>query len=319
MPVIVSEDLWVAMNTAGNYARSFPTNNILIRYCRPFSMPTGNHVHIISAGRDIHTAYPAIFRTLPTITRTCVIADEEVHAISPNPEIEKQRQAVRNAVNATKEISASLSIPFSREIIFRPVYESVRTVLMKIHREHPGARFTFDLSGGSKELCLALFAFAPWLGGEIYAAFGDKGSRRVPLPDRSVRSMMANPNYPAILAVLLRKCKTGKGNPELSWFSRSYLFSQVWPYYTRSRVRKPREGDPVVHYRKGRKPANNLSQATFSSFIANLRNAGFIDERQDEKNRKEKAYRITEPGETAFRFYADPATSSDVKMILEST
>ncbi len=112
------------------------------------------HIHIISAGENIHIAYPAIFRTLPTITHTYVIADSEIYGTSPNAEIEKQRQVVRNAVNTVKEISASLSIPFSREIVFPPVYPSVRAVLTKIHREYPEARFTFDLSGGSKALCL---------------------------------------------------------------------------------------------------------------------------------------------------------------------
>ena len=214
-------------------------------------MPSGEHIHIISAGERIHLAYPAIFRTLPSITRTCVLVDEEIHGISTNPDIEHQRQAVRNAINAVKDISATLSIPFSREIVFHPVYPSVRTILAKLRREHPGARFTFDLSGGSKELCLALISLAPWLGGEVFAAFDEKTARSVPLPDRSVRSMMANPNYQTILAVLLRKKKTSKGNMELSWFSRSYLFSQVWPYYTRSRVRKPNATDPVVHYRNG--------------------------------------------------------------------
>lgn len=282
-------------------------------------MPPGEHVHIISAGDRIHLAYPATFRTLPSITRTCVIADEEVYGISQVTDIEKQRQAVRSSISAVKEISASLTIPFSSEIAFHPVYLSVRTILMKIHREHPGARFTFDLSGGSRELCLSLMSFAPWLGGEVFSALDEKVIRDIPLPDRSVRVMMANPNYQTILAVLLRKKKTGKGVPELTWFSRSFLFRQVWPYYTRSRVRNPKAGDPVIHYRNGRKPANNLSQATFSSFIANLRDAGFIEERQDADNRKEKAYRITESGETAFRFYADPATSSDVKTILERT
>jgi hypothetical protein len=53
----------------------------------------------------------------------------------------------------------------------------------------------------------------------------------------------------------------------------------------------------VINYRKeGRKPARNLSQATFSSFMVNLRQAGFIEERQDDKNRKEKAYWITKKG-----------------------
>lgn len=282
-------------------------------------MPSGEHVHIISAGDRIHLAYPAAFRSLPSITRTCVIADEEVYGISQVSEIEKQRQAVRNAVSAVREISASLSIPFSYEIVYHPVYCSVRTILTKIHREHPGARFTFDLTGGSKELCLSLMSLAPWMDGDVSSAFDEKNLREVPLPDRSVKGMMANPNYQTILAVLLRKKKAGNGDRELTWFSRSYLFSQVWPFYTRSRVRKPKAADPVIHYRNGRKPANNLSQATFSSFIANLRNAGFIEEQQDEKNRKERAYRITEPGETAFRFFADPATSSDVRTILEGT
>jgi DNA-binding PadR family transcriptional regulator len=51
--------------------------------------------------------------------------------------------------------------------------------------------------------------------------------------------------------------------------------------------------------------------------MTTLRNAGFIEERQDVKNRREKAYRITDMGETAFRFYADPAGNSQVKMILD--
>lgn len=41
-------------------------------------MPPREHVHVISAGVNIHNAYPAIFRTLPSITRTCVLADEKV-------------------------------------------------------------------------------------------------------------------------------------------------------------------------------------------------------------------------------------------------
>jgi hypothetical protein len=280
-------------------------------------MPTDNHVHIISAGEHIHTTYPAIFRMLPTITHTYILTDSDSIAISQNKEIEKQRLAVRHAIETVKEISASLSIPCSREIVFPPLYPSVRTALIKIHREHPDARFTFDLPGGSKDLCMALFAVAPWLGGDVYTAFGGKTTRPVPLPDRSVRDMMENQNYQTILAVLLRKNKTVKEISELPWVTRSYLFSQIWPYYTRSRTRKPKAGDPVLHYQKGRQPAQNLSQATFSSFITTLRKAGFIEEKQDEKNRKEKAFRVTEMGETAFRFYANPATGSNVKMVLE--
>ncbi len=280
-------------------------------------MPPGEHVHIISAGERIHTAYPAIFRTLPTITHTYVLTESDAIAISPIKEIEKQRLALRNAIETVKEISGSLSIPYSREFIFTPVYPSVQSALTKIHRRHPGSRFTFDISGGSKELCLALFAVAPWLGGEVWSAFDGKTPRPIPQPDRSIRNLMGNPNYPAILAVLLRKNKTAKGIFTRPWLTRSYVFSQVWPFYSRSRTRKPKPDDPVIQYRGGRKPAQNLSQATFSSFMTTLRNAGFIEERQDEKNRREKAYRVTGSGETAFRFYADPAGNSQVKRVLD--
>ena len=101
---------------------------------------------------------------------------------------------------------------------------------------------------------------------------------------------------------------------------RSYLFEQFWPLYLRLRARKAvpaQPGAPVVRYKRGHKPANNLSQATFSSFMVNLRKAGFVEEGQNEKNLKEKAYRITELGETAFRFYADPSLSSSAKQELE--
>jgi hypothetical protein len=46
-------------------------------------MPPDEHVPIISACEIIHIAYPAIFRTLPTITRTYVLADSEVYVPSP--------------------------------------------------------------------------------------------------------------------------------------------------------------------------------------------------------------------------------------------
>lgn len=280
-------------------------------------MDRNKHVHIISAGEHIHTAYPAIFRTLPTITRTYVLADSATTEFSTNPETQRQRTAVRDAVAAVKEISGSLSIPFTSGIVYPPVYPSVRTILTNIHRENPGARITLDLSGGSAALCTALFSFVPWLGGEVYSAFDGKEPRPVPLPDRSIRNLMGNPNYPAILAVLLRKNKTAKGIVTRPWLTRSYLYSQIWPFYSRSRTRKPKPDDPVIQYRGGRKPAENLSQATFSSFMTTLRNAGFIDEKQDETNRREKVYRVTDSGETAFRFYADPAASSTVKLVLD--
>jgi hypothetical protein len=214
-------------------------------------------------------------------------------------------------------------------MIFPPAYVSVRSALAKVRREYPDARFTFDLSGGSKELCLALFAFAPWLGGEVYAAFDEKTARHVPLPDRTISSLFANPNHQTILAILLNrkmmKKDAAKGKvPAVPtvWVPRQYLYKQLWSTYvpTRTKLEKPGDSEkPVVHYKKGQKPAAELSHATFSGFIRTLRDAGLIEEQYSPESRKEKSYRITEAGETAFRFFSDPATSSLVRSMLESS
>lgn len=295
-------------------------------------MDRTEHVHIISAGETIHIAYPALFRELPAITRTFVFTDSAVHERSSDPVTEKYRLAVRNAVLSVQEISSSLSIPFSGEMIFPPAYSSVGSALAKIRRQYPDARYTFDLSGGSKELCMALLAFAPWLGGEIYAAFDGKTARLVPLPDRTTSTLLTNPSHQTILAILLNRknMKTDAARepaPAAStapalWVPRQYLYRQLFSYYVPSRTKKVKPGDPagpVVHPGKGRMPVAELSHATFSGFMHTLRDAGLVDEEYSQDSRKEKSYRITEAGETAFVFFSDPATSSLVRSLLESS
>ncbi|MFA6333543.1 MAG: hypothetical protein WCX22_11355 [Methanoregula sp.] len=289
-------------------------------------MDRTEHVHIISAGEKIHIAYPVMLRALPAISRTLVFTDSTMYEGSPDPMTEKYRLAVRNAVSAVQEIAVSLSIPFTREMIVPPSYDSVRSALAKIRREYPDARFTFDLSGGSKELCLALFAFAPWLGGEVYAAFDEKTARHIPLPDRAVSSLLSSPNHQNTLAILLNRRDMKKGATKEAvpapWVSRQYVYQQLFPYYVPSRTKKEKPGDPkkpVIPSKKGAKPVAELSHATFSGFIRTLRDAGLIEEGYSPESRKEKSYRITEAGETAFRFFSDPATNSLVRSMLESS
>ena len=283
-------------------------------------MDRTEHVHIISAGEKIAIAYPAMFRELPGISRTIVFTDSTAHESSPDPETEKHRLAVRNAVTAVQDISASLSIPLTRVVIYPPTYVSVQSALAKIRREYPDARFTFDLSGGSKELCLALFAFAPWLGAQVYSAFDEKTPRNVPLPERSVRSMMENPNYPTILALLLRTNRKDAEAGIHEWWSREYIYKQLWTVYVPSRTKKAKPGDPVVppvHYRRGRKPAAELTHGTLSTLMRTLEEAGLVEERVSEETKREKSYRITDSGEIAFRFFADPATNTIVRTMVQ--
>jgi hypothetical protein len=289
-------------------------------------MDRTEHVHIISAGEKIAIAYPAMFRELPSISRTIVFTDSSVHERSPDPVTDRHRLSVRNAVSAVQEISASLSIPFTRVMIFPPAYGSVRSALANIRRDYPYARFTLDLSGGSKELCLALLALAPWLGGEVYAAFDEMTTRRIPLPDRTISSLLANPNHQMILAILLRRrgVKQGvaTGAVPTPWVSRQYVYQQLFSFYVPSRTKTVKTSDPqtpIIRYRKGEKPTAELSHATFSGFMGTLRDAGLIEEEHPPDSRKERNYRITDAGETAFRFFSDPATNSLVGSMLEST
>jgi hypothetical protein len=278
------------------------------------------HIHIISAGENIHTAYPAAFRILPTITRTIVFADSSIYEKSSNQDIEKTRHATRNAIETVKEISTSLFILSTRELIFPPAYPAVRDAVTRIRREHPDARFTFDLSGGSKPLCLALFSFAPWLDGGVYSAFDEKIARIIPLPDRSVRTLLANPNYQTILAILIRMSRREQGTPK-EWVTRQYIFKQLWSVYVPSRTKKPKPEDPVVppvKYKGGRKPAFDLKHGTFSDFMRTLIEAGLIMEKISADSKREKIYKITESGETAFRFFATAPTNSLVQTMLEN-
>lgn len=282
-------------------------------------MQPGSHVHVFSAGGSIHTTFPAVLRMLPGITRVYVVADSESYSLSQDPEVEKERVAVRHATESVKEISASLAIPFSRETVFPPVFPSARTVLTKIRRENPKARITFDLSVGPRDLCMALFALAPWVGGEVWSSFGGKIPLRVTVPDRDIQAMLENVNYQTILAVLLRNRPVSVGPADIPYVPRQYLYKQVWPYYIRQRAKKPVPGEPVVTYKRGRKPANELSQATFTWFMGMLTDAGLAEAAQGVRSRRETAYRITENGETAFRLFADPDVNSMVKMMLDGS
>jgi hypothetical protein len=278
-------------------------------------MPAQAHIHILTAGDNLSSTYTASFRDYPDITRIYVFTDNTVYYKHADPEIEKPRLAIRHAVSAAKDTSTSIGISFTNEVISAPVYSSIRDALTRIRREHPGARYTFDLSGGSKALSLALLAIAPWVNGEVRAAFDEKILTPVPLPASSSASLLANPNYQTILALLIRHGKNEKTTTAPIPVSRQYLYDQLWPLYVMVRAKK---NPPTANYTKGRKAADELTQGTFSGFMAALVDTGLAEEIHPGEGKREKSYRITEKGELAFRFGSDPATSTLVKTVLES-
>jgi len=278
-------------------------------------MPYQGHIHIIAAGENLPSVFAASFRDYPGITRAYVFTDTTVFYKHADPATEKERLAIRNAISAAKCTSMALGIPFHDEVISPPAYTSVRDALTRIHREYPMACFTVDIAGGSPALGMALIALAPWVGGTVRAVFDEKVMRPVPLPDLSARSLLENPNYQTILALLTRHGKNEKKTTAPVPVSRQYLYDPLWPLYVMVRAKK---NPPAASYKKGRKAADELSQQTFSDFMAALVDSGLVDMEILDTNRKEKYYRITEKGEMAFRFGSDPATNTLVKTVLES-
>jgi hypothetical protein len=278
-------------------------------------MPPQGQIHIITADENLPSVFAASLRDYPGITRAYVFTEDTVFYKHADPAIEKGRLAARNAISAAKNTSTALGIPFHDEVISVPLYASARDTLTRIRREHPGARYTFDLAGGSPALGMALIALAPWVNGTVRAVFDEKAMRSVPLPDQSPVTLLANPNYQTILALLIRHGKNEKKTTAYVPVQRQYLYDQLWPLYVMVRAKKD---PPAGSYRKGRKAADELSQQTFSDYMAGLVKSGFAERDTVETNLKEKFYRITEKGEMAFRFGSDSITNTLVKTVLES-
>jgi hypothetical protein len=54
-----------------------------------------------------------------------------------------------------------------------------------------------------------------------------------------------------ILAFLLRRREAKKEAIPISWVLRQCVYEQIWPFYTPSRTKKTKPGDPpVINYKK---------------------------------------------------------------------
>jgi hypothetical protein len=272
-------------------------------------MDRQDHIHIIAAGEGIEAACAAAIRDLQDVSRIFVFADTELYANSARDDepTKAHKTAVRDAVNGVKSLATSLDIPASLVYISLPAAASVTAAVQKIKKESPGARFTFDLSGGSKDLSLALFSVSLWLCGDAYYAFAGprmaEPTEKLAVPKIPLRDIAANPNYMRILAVLAGP--PGKDNVRTRILPRSYLFTQLEAFYvpvrkSGVRVKVSKTKTDAVTGKRAVIPV--LSQGTFSSLMDALLSADLVQEVPGPaKNRKEKYYRITASGTLALQ------------------
>ena len=263
------------------------------------------HVHIISAGEKIHKVYPAAIRDLSDITHTFVFADTELYTNSTHDDerTKAYKTAARDAVTAVKNLSASLKIPASLVYIDPPTDVSVRNAILKIKMEHPDAKFSFNLSAGSKDISVALFAVSLWLGGDVYYAFGERNGEgsivKIPVPKMSSGTFMANPNYVRILSILHRT--PGKQEVLPRVLPRQYIFIQLESFYVPVRKKgvKVETSATKTDLNTGKRAVIPvLSQGTFSNILTLMKALDLVREVPGpDNNRKEKYYSITPSGE----------------------
>jgi len=273
-------------------------------------MDRQEHIHIISAGEQIEAACAAAIRDLQDISRIVIFADTDIYTnLSRDSEQAKtHKDAVREAVTKVKAHAATLNIPTTLVYIAPPAAASVAAAVQTIRIGNHGARYSFDLSEGSKDLSLALFQISLWIGGGAYYAFEErKGAtgpaEKLAVPKIPLREIAANPNYTRILTVL--SSPPGKAEPSPRVLPRSYLFTQLEPFYVpvkKSGVKMNVSKTKTDAITGKRAAIPVLSQGTFTNLLKMMLAADLIREVPGPtENRKERYYRIAPGGQLALQ------------------
>jgi hypothetical protein len=255
-------------------------------------MDQQEHIHIISAGDSIHKTYPAVLKDLPTVTHTFIFAEKEVYTNSARDDAQKRmwKCAIRDAIGAVNTISLSRNISCALVCIDAATFESIRDPVLGLLSDHPDARYSFDISAGSKRLSLGLFSMSLWVEGDSYYAFGNSPTRRVPVPTLPTKNLPANPHYLVILTILFRGQEHGKEASTLVPKETLFNETKVWQIP----VRDTGEGTA----------RQELSKVAFSRLVASLIRWNLIQEETDPGNNQEKLYSITPDGELALFVYS---------------
>ncbi len=244
------------------------------------------HFLIISAGDSIHTTYPAVLEELRTVTHTVIFAEKDVYTNSARDDARRRmwKCTIRNAVDEVNAISVSRNISCALVTIDATAFDAIRDPVLGIFSEHPGARYSFDISAGPKRLSLGLFSISLWIEGDAYYAFGNSLPRRVPVPSLPAKYLPANPHHLVILTILFRGQERGKTSTKVPG---STLFNETKTWQIP--VRNADEG-PAGHA---------LLPGEFDRLVSALTGWNLIREEADPAGGPENLYSITPDGALA--------------------
>lgn len=254
-------------------------------------MDRQEHIHIISSGENIHNTYHLAISN-NKITRTYVIVEEDIFKKDPADDATRKdrKGKIQAAISEVKSISEKMKISYETIRIESITLESVRDAVLEVYNKYPNARFSFNISGGTKVLSIGLFVMSLWLIGEVFYTPSGTSIQKLAIPKMHIKELSANPNYIQILKSLSPSLKS-KDKSIARKLSRKDLHAEMKKHY------KP------VRDIGDKKTKRELGSGTLTKLLANMMDWDLIQEEFLPGSRKEKSYSISPDGEFALKFF----------------
>ena len=235
----------------------------------------------MSAGANIHNTFPVAINKISSATKVYVIVEDNVYKDIIDAKRQKELENIRDSIKTLQEIAKPFVENGVHELrIPDDSLECTRDAVIKIYSENQGAKFFFNLSGGTKMLSIGLFMMGLWIDAVPYVVDLTSQPRKLSVPKIHIKDLTENPNRVLILTEL-NEIKSKK-------MTRKDLFDKIAKKYEPIRERGKKKMD--------------LKQGTFNALIGSLLEWELISEEFKEGSKKEKVYRLTPDGEFTLNF-----------------
>jgi len=251
------------------------------------------HVLVISPGTDLPAILASALSDPGAVTHVVILAEGPLVTDRTGETTQERaaKAAVRTGIARAHDLALSLGIPAGHRTLDSVTIDSVCGTIQDLATQHPGARFSFVVSGGTAPLALGVFRMAMWLDGDVYFASRKAVLQKLTVPNMPARALAANPNYEAILTLLHKKPAVPG---VISGVPRDELFRAMADMYVPVRTLAGRAARP------------QLTQGNFSQIMTTLVSWGLVAEQEAPGNKRFKFYAITPDGEFAFALFFSP-------------